>query len=426
MKLPPIKLTSIPHIGVGVTSACNLNCRGCADLVPYHPVVFYKKEDAISDLSKILGAIDTIGEVLLIGGETLLYQDLPKLLAWCLAQNQIRRTIITTNGTLFPSEQLWKALKHPKAVLRISGYGPHVAPRREELIYQVQLRGIRCENFQGMQWFDVGDNRKRNRSEEELRTVFHNCPMSQCVGLGADGKLYWCSRSGAGFCSDDYPTPPEYERLDVRNLEGIALQQELLRFFHTEYLSTCDYCDGIHANSEPIETARQILPKSVFVKLLEIILSLREIPKEDNNAQLVCLTDFVQILQENAIFIGNLPEYSKLLKIIALCEYRDGVLWCGNTPIDVYDSCVAVIRKLCRDYRFTFSTDPEDSLPSWAKPVNQRNYIHIAVDNAGKEAPLDLTISQQEVTVLKQILEESHWVRYPFSMDCSEDLNRKS
>lgn len=426
MKLPPIKLTSIPHIGVGVTSACNLNCRGCADLVPYHPVVYYKKEDAISDLSKILGVIDTIGEALLIGGETLLYQDLPDLLAWCLAQKQIQRTIITTNGTLFPSEALWKALKHPKAVLRISGYGPHAAPRREELIYQVQLRGIQCENLQGMQWLDVGDNRKRNRSKEELRRVFHNCPMSQCVGLGADGKMYWCSRSGAAFCSDDYPTPPDSERLDVRNLEGLALQQELLRFFHTEYLSTCDYCDGIHAYSEPIETARQILPKSVFVKLLEIILSLRDIPKEDTDAQLSRLTDFVQVLQENAIFIGNLPEYINLLKIISVCEYRDDALWCGNAPLDVYDSCVSVIRKLCRDYRFTFSTDPEDCLPECAKPVNRRNYIRIGVDNEGKENAVDLTIFQQEVPILKKILEETHWVRYPFCMDGSEELNRKN
>lgn len=425
MKLLPIKLTSVPHIGMVLTSACNLNCRGCADLVPYRPMAYYKKEDVISDLSKILEVIETIGEVLLIGGETLLYKDLHELLAWCLAQKQIQRTIITTNGTLFPSEALWKALKHPKAVLRISGYGPHAAPRREELIYQVQLRGIQCENLQGMQWLDIGDNQKRNRSEQELRGVFHNCPMSQCVGVAPDGKMFWCSRSFNAYYTDDYPSPPASDIVDVRKLEGLALQQELLRFFHTEYLSTCDYCDGIHAFSEPIETARQILPKSVFTKLLKIVLSLCMVPKEDTNAQLGRLTDFVQILQESAIFIGNLPEYVNLLKIIALCEYRDGALWYMDAPLDVYDSCGSVIRKLCRDYRFTFSTDSEDCLPECAKPVNRRNYIHIAVNNEGKEESVDLTISQQEVPILKKILEESHWVRYPFCMDGSEELNRK-
>ena len=38
------------HLGVRVTTFCNLNCKDCADLVPYEKSCHYEYEDIVNDL----------------------------------------------------------------------------------------------------------------------------------------------------------------------------------------------------------------------------------------------------------------------------------------------------------------------------------------------------------------------------------------
>ena len=93
----------IPHLGILVTSCCNLNCRNCADLIPKRGNFHYKLEDIIQDMNKVLENVSFIQEVLVIGGETLLYPWLKEVIDFCRKQEKIGKIVITTNGTLQPT-----------------------------------------------------------------------------------------------------------------------------------------------------------------------------------------------------------------------------------------------------------------------------------------------------------------------------------
>lgn len=263
----------IPHMGVLLTTGCNLNCRHCADLIPYRPFFYYKKEDVIRDLDKVLSSVREIKEVLLIGGEVMLYQELDDIIDWCIMQPKIRKIIITTNGTIMPPENVWAVMKNPKVILRISGYGINVAANRQLILDEVNKRDIKCEDLDGMIWRNIGGNQKRYRSLKQLKDVFQSCTMRYCVGLTHDGNCFFCSRQLAAYYTSDYPNPAENEYFNVRCYTSQELKKKWKEFYAQKYISTCDYCDGITSESEVVGTALQVIPTKTYVALLKAVVS---------------------------------------------------------------------------------------------------------------------------------------------------------
>ena len=125
----------IPHLGILVTTYCNLNCRNCADLIPKRCSVHYPLQDVIEDLTRILENVSAIEEVLVIGGETLLYPWLEEVIDFCGKQEKIRKLIITTNGTIQPKETVLQCLQKNRVCMRVSGYPENVA--QTEKIYWI-------------------------------------------------------------------------------------------------------------------------------------------------------------------------------------------------------------------------------------------------------------------------------------------------
>ncbi len=66
----------LEHLGILVTTYCNLNCRDCADLIPKRIHRHYELDKIKSDLYIVLANVDYIKEILVIGGETLVYLSL--------------------------------------------------------------------------------------------------------------------------------------------------------------------------------------------------------------------------------------------------------------------------------------------------------------------------------------------------------------
>lgn len=102
---------NLPHLGILLTTYCNLNCRGCADLIPKRENVHYDKEQLKSDLFQVVNVVGYIEEILLIGGETFMYPGLEDVIEFCRELNKIGRIIITTNGTFQPKETLLNCIK---------------------------------------------------------------------------------------------------------------------------------------------------------------------------------------------------------------------------------------------------------------------------------------------------------------------------
>lgn len=264
----------MPHLGILLTTACNLNCRKCADMINYRPVRQYDISELKEDLTKVLDSIESMDEILLVGGEITLYSHFADVLRFCLGQEKIKRVIAVTNGVLTPSEEVLSLLENPKATYRVSGYDEHIAPNRKNLIEILAAHNINCENLEGQTWVDIGDNHNRKRSISELEYIFQNCSMAECVSMTPEGKLFWCSREMGAYETDYYPTPNENEYIDVRKSDIRTLREKLGDFYKTKYISTCNYCDGIVNGRENkrVIIAQQRIDKESFLTLIECLM----------------------------------------------------------------------------------------------------------------------------------------------------------
>ena len=52
------------------------------------------------------------------------------------------------------------------------------------------------------------------------------------------------------------PTPTE-EYVNVRKYSGVGLQEELVKFYAREYITACNFCDGLTPDSVEIPVAEQ-------------------------------------------------------------------------------------------------------------------------------------------------------------------------
>lgn len=257
----------IPHLGILVTTYCNLNCRDCADLIPKRERRHYKPEDIKEDLEKVLQAVEYIEEVLVIGGEVLLYPWLEEIIDFLGEREKIGKIIITTNCAMKPEEKLLACLKRNKVLVRCSGYLEHVTPDRQEVVQRYKDSALELEDLKNMTWLSMGNAHKRERTVKELQKVFKTCSMRDCVTLTWGGKIFYCSRQLSASEIELYPDPEEYEYVDVRNTKN--LKEAFRKFYELSYISTCNYCDGISCvTSRIVPTATQILNKLVFLEML--------------------------------------------------------------------------------------------------------------------------------------------------------------
>lgn len=72
---------------------------------------------------------------------------------------------MTTNGTIYPEEEIWALLCNYKITIRVSGYNNNVAPKRKKLIDRLHKEKINTEDLEGMKWYDVGDCKKKEQKK---------------------------------------------------------------------------------------------------------------------------------------------------------------------------------------------------------------------------------------------------------------------
>lgn len=259
----------LDHLGILVTTYCNLKCRDCADLIPRRTRRHYELGQLISDVSIVLENVDYINEILVIGGEALLYPQLPEVLDFCKRQQKIGRLVITTNGLSIPDERLLESFRKNEVLIRVSGYPEYVAPNRKKALQKYRDSGLDVEDLENMRWYDIGDLKKRNRTEETLKDVFRTCVMKDCVTLSQEGKIFYCSRQMVADETTFYPDPLEHEFVNVRAEKD--LRKKLRAFYSLPYITTCDYCDGISCETrQTVPTAAQILKKETFLEFLSL------------------------------------------------------------------------------------------------------------------------------------------------------------
>ncbi len=254
------------HVNINITDRCTLRCRDCSLFIPYYlEKKQYPIQLVLAGVDKLFNVTNYIQEVHLIGGEPLLYPDLPELISEIgrKYRNSIGEFAIATNGTVVPSKELCQAAKKNNVFFTISDYTgspafsgnvdiPYLLQylKEEEISFRIGNKAI---------WYDFNTSGQHSMSgaSEEYSGKFRKC-FFRNRGLYLD-QIYYCQHQygamRAGFNEND---PEGYITLSEQ-LDKMELLQFELGFVPRGYLLQCQECNGFERlNCNVIDAAAQL------------------------------------------------------------------------------------------------------------------------------------------------------------------------
>ncbi|AJC89927.1 radical SAM protein [Campylobacter subantarcticus] len=245
----------IPYLELVLTTRCTLRCESCNNLMQYFsPSNQYTctLEGIIESLELLLSKVDSIARVRIIGGEPLLFKDLPQLIEYLDSQKKILTFDILTNATIDFKNELIKKIKFSKKARKISISDYTKSPnlkvplRQESILKKLKENNIAFSYNTTDHWYDIDKIYKRGRSKEDIIKNYYNCQMP-CVSLmtseGLENKQL--APKGAIFVC---PISSSLSRLkgleefdgDFLNLEDA--KERFFEFYSQNFYKSCDYC----------------------------------------------------------------------------------------------------------------------------------------------------------------------------------------
>lgn len=251
-----------------VTERCTLKCKKCAH--GCYAVNKNADDMSIDEVKRtadiFFHKVDYIEEFVLIGGEPLLYKELPEAIEYigCRYSKHIGTISITTNGTIIPNQKLLDACKRNNVLFRISNYTnaiPRMHDQYEKLCNTLKVNGIDYMLSKAdVKWIDYGfDYINEEIIPQKLIERFDSC-QTLCREVRGN-KLYFCIQ--ARTVSDNlsfHEIDDDY--LDLEKLAGEDWKKKLLEFnlgySEKGYLTMCHRCHGMDAVHFPIPVAEQM------------------------------------------------------------------------------------------------------------------------------------------------------------------------
>lgn len=233
------------ELTVYLTQKCNLRCIDCSAMVPFFTSPrHYAAETIMRSLENLLSYHDLhFGEICLLGGETLLYPDLDKVLEFSLSVSKTERISIVTNGTLVPKDSLIPLMQHPRFFARISDYGA-LSTKKHALMELFDAHEIRYELDNYSEWYKNRDHVVEFCSEEEATRKYRQCTNIKYRTL-LDGRFFPCCKSAQLCQLGAFPATPE-NSIDCLTREGLQerLHQGLRYLEQCDHIDICHYCYG--------------------------------------------------------------------------------------------------------------------------------------------------------------------------------------
>ena len=215
----------------------------------------------------------------------------------------------------------------------------------------------------------------------------------------------------AAYEIEDYPSPLNYEILNVREISSEQLAFALHHFYSLTYISTCDYCDGINFQSTDVETAKQILPKAQYVQLLKFLFDIRHAHHVEQ--QLKHMEQIVGILLQHNSTLAQKDGVGAFLENIANLEFRNCAreIYSKGAPFDIFAECLALVISLSHDYRMGVFDTTETLLFGDSQNYNPKNYVKVYFTGKGL-SKADLTVSADDLEILRTISRKRCWTSY--------------
>ena len=247
---PRIDLT---YVCVLVNSLCTLDCKYCVQYINNYPKdrqVNIPTERVCADIKTWLAAVDSIGGVSVMGGETFAHPEIHLIADALSACENFGLASFPTSGTvpLIP----WK-LEHfrdPRLSINFGNYKRVLTPKQldtfETNVEIVKSMGLSYTLGNPMEkWIKPSTLYNLQKSVGAMMHDKARCPMPPRNLQVSNGKIYPCDLGvaihGMGLANYDG------DRLDV---DAPDLRSRLRDYIEFPFYWTCGHCDGYHETCE--------------------------------------------------------------------------------------------------------------------------------------------------------------------------------
>lgn len=226
-----------------VTNCCTLRCKGCSELIPYVTnKEHFDIQDVKKDISRINELVDYISVLEIMGGEPLLYPDLPELIDYISSLSNIYMIMIDTNGTVFPRKETLEAISRNHVIVHITDYGD-VSTQKDTLLNACRKKEIYCTMYQVDKWDDFGELKEYTSIEDNAK--FESCfAVNDCSNV-YQGRWHICPRD-TKLADLGFTSLCEGEFIDLHSEIPVGKKRQKMHELlnRKEAIAACRFCQG--------------------------------------------------------------------------------------------------------------------------------------------------------------------------------------
>ncbi|MDR1498379.1 MAG: radical SAM protein [Puniceicoccales bacterium] len=249
------------HLDFVVETRCTLRCRHCNNLMQFYDTSQHKQQ-TIDELKTyadhLFATIPYVGQICVLGGETLLYPELDQFLDHLVKyRDQYGDAHIFTNGTIQPSQPLLDSLRRNRFLVEISKYDSVPEEKRKAVKASLVENNVNwCET--SSPWKANEASTPHHRDEATLQQVFSGCLCGHCRSYYR-GELHICPRSAHGT-DLGLIEKNEDDFFDLNKEWGHSLTEQALRFLAKPMpsIAACDICNYSYNFTTEVTAGDQI------------------------------------------------------------------------------------------------------------------------------------------------------------------------
>ncbi len=231
-------------IELNITEKCSLKCKDCSNLMPfYENPKHHDTKDILASIDRLQETFQSIGRLLVLGGEPLMHPDVIDIMAYAQTKPNIKFVALVTNGMFVPKKEELLKLDPKKTLIKISDYGDYSTKKEQlaELLEEVQL-AYSISPIE--EWNDSATIEFRNKNEAGVQKTFERC----CTAFPevVDGKLFWCPFLAAVYRLKAIPKDQiEYVDLLDQTKTPEELKKKIRHYLYDiDALQGCNWCRG--------------------------------------------------------------------------------------------------------------------------------------------------------------------------------------
>lgn len=245
------------YVCVLVNSVCTMNCKYCVQYINNYPRgtrTNVPTERVCADIRAFLGAVDSIGGVSVMGGETFLHPEIHLIANALSEQTNFGLASFPTSGTVPMDQAKLEHFRDPRLSINFGNY-TRVLSARQRDIYEKNVELVKSMGLSHtvgntmLEWLKPSTLYSLDKSIEEMTRSKQSCPMPPRNMQAKNGRIHPCdlgvavNNIGIADYREDY--------VDIAGTPDLMeLRKKIRNFIEAPFYRSCGHCNGYHSTCE--------------------------------------------------------------------------------------------------------------------------------------------------------------------------------